>query len=208
MENMTLIDEKIYYVESKKAIQVVLEREELLNKQMKAMDKLLLVKEQKSKTGSLEEYDGLEKLEKELERKVRFHQLTEPAVPEEYKEKIKRNAVIEQLAADTKSNELKALLKQHIEYLENELVPLIRNINQLEKMKKVPDQINLILDSEIGEGVPFPVYYRLKVFNPTQHETKSRDALLALQETISALKKVEPPVETKGLLSFLKKGKK
>ncbi len=208
MENMNPIDENQYFVESKKAIQIVLNKEQYLAKQMPTADKLRLLKEHKESTKSPEEYEDLEKLEKELEKKIRFNQLTEPAVPEEYRETLKRNAVVEKLEVDNKLNELKAELKDRIEYLENELVPLIDNIRQLEKMSKIPNQIDAILDLTIGEGAPVTANYRLQLLTQTNDETQAGEAQQALSKVIKSLKKIEVPIETKGLLNFLKRGKK
>lgn len=204
VKQINVIDENQFFVESKKAIQVVLEKDELLRKQMKIAEKHQLVKEHMKKASSLEEFEELKKLEKEL----RFMKTIEPAVPEEYREKIKRNAVVEQLEVSEKLNELKAQLKDQIEYLENELVPLIDNIRKLEKLGKIPDQINAILDLTIGEEAPFTAKYRLQVLKPSYDETKAGEAIQALNDVIRSLEKIHVPVETKGLLGFLKRGKK
>jgi hypothetical protein len=208
MENMNLIDETQYFAESKKAIQLVLENEKLLGSKVGLRDKLRLVKESKEHTKSLEEYEALEKQEKELERKIRFNQFTEPAVPVEHREKLKRNAVTEQLEADKKLNELKAELKERIEYLESEVIPLVDSIMKLESMRKIPDQVDMVLNAELGETVPFPLSYRLRVLNQTPDETQAGKALKDLDKVVKALKRIEVPIETKGLLDFLKRSKK
>jgi hypothetical protein len=208
MENMNVIDETQYFVESKKAIQIVLENERLLGSKLKVRDKLRLVKESKEHTKSLEEYEALEKQEKELERKIRFNQFSEPAVPVEHREKLKRNAAAEQLEADKKLNELKAELKERIEYLESEVMPLVDSIMKLENMRKIPDQVDMVLNAEIGETVPFPVYYRLQVLRQTPDETQAGKAMKDLDKVVTALKAIQVPVETKGLLDFLKRSKK
>lgn len=208
METTQLIDENQYFVESKKAVQIVLEREQELGSKLKIQDKLRLVKEQKENTKSIEEYEELEKLEKELERKIRFNQRTEPAVPAEHREKLKRNAAAEQLQADEKLNELKSELKERVEHLEVEIIPLLLSINKLERMKKIPDQIHALLNFEIGEGAPIPASYRIKALTSTRDETQSRKALDGLENVIKTLKKIEVPVETKGLFDFLKRSKK
>ncbi|APH07214.1 hypothetical protein A9C19_20735 (plasmid) [Bacillus weihaiensis] len=205
---MKLIDENQYFVESNKVIQVVLDNESLSEKKLKAADKLQLVKEQKTHTTSPEEYEELEMLEKELERKIRFNQLKYPAVPEDLRETVKRNAAVEQLEVDNTLNELKAELKDRVEYLESELLPLLDNIRKLESLKKVPDQIDFILKAEMGEGVSIPVSLMLRTLSPSNNEGQAGKALKDLNKTVASLKKIEVPVETKGLLDFLKRGKK
>lgn len=208
MEKMTLIDENQYFVESKKAIQIVLEKESSLEKQLGLREKLQLVKEHKKNTTSPEEYDELEKLEKDLEKKIRFKQFKTPAIPEERKETVKRNVVAEELQVNEKLNELKAELKERITYLENDLLPLIENIHTLERIKGIPHKIDTILNAEIGEGVSFPVRYVLNVQTQSNDELQSKIALKTLKKVLGSLKKIEVPVETKGLLDFLKRGRK
>ncbi|PLR79703.1 hypothetical protein CVD25_06485 [Bacillus canaveralius] len=208
MENTTSIDENQYFAESKKAIQIVLEKEKLLQKQLKAVDKLQLVKEFKKETRSAAQYDELEKQERELERKIRFNRLMESAVPEEHKEKIKRNSAAEQLEVDNKLNELKAQLNEQIDHLENDLFPLLDNIRKLERMKMIPDQINIILESDIGENAVIPVENRVRRLNVSYNETQSGQAFNDLVKLIGSLRKIEVPKETKGLLDFLKRGRK
>ncbi|MBP1944634.1 hypothetical protein [Cytobacillus luteolus] len=205
---MQLIDENQYFVESKKVIQLVLDTERNLEKQLKLADKLQLVKQQKSETRSPAEYEELEKLEKELERKIRFDQFNAPAVPKEHKEKVKKNVVVEQLEVDEKLNELKAELKGRIEVLEQELLPLIEGIEKLEDLKRIPNRIDLLLVSEIGERVAIPCSYAMNLVAPSNNQSQSSVAAKDLKKVIQALKKIEVPVETKGLLDFLKRGKK
>ncbi|RYI25084.1 hypothetical protein EVU96_25050 [Bacillus infantis] len=206
MKINNVIDPNDFFVESKKAIQVVLSKEELQRKQMKIADKLELVRKSKAHPESLEAYEKLQTLEKELEMKIRFNKYNEAAVPEEYREVVKRNVAVEQLKVAEKANELKAQLKDHIEYLESKVVPLLQSIKELEKLKRIPDQIDIILDGEIGEKVPLPVSYRVKMINAGRDETLSGKVLVDLDKAIKSLKQIEQPVETKGLLSQLKRG--
>jgi hypothetical protein len=199
-----LIDENQYFVESKKAILVVLQNEELLKKQMKPAEKLELVKEYKKKTQSIEEYEKYEKIEKEL----RFKKTKVPAVPEEHRKTIKKNAVTEELAVNEKLNEMKGELKEKIEYLEAEVLPLVEAINKLEGMKGIPNQIDALLKAEMGEGVPIEVSQLIKVYHFSNNEVQSAKAIRELKEAVKSLEKIEVPVETKGLINFLKRGKK
>jgi hypothetical protein len=205
---MTLINENDYFVESKKAIQVVLQHEKRLEKEMKPADKLQLVKERKDETKIPEEFEELEKLEKELERKIRFNQTRVPAIPEKYRKTVKKNAVAEELEVNNKLNELKGELKEKIEYLETEVLPLIDAINKLEAMKGIPKQIDTFLEAEMGEGAPVSMSYVSRILTVSNNEAQSGKAIKKLKGVIDSLKKIEVPVETKGLLNFLKRGKK
>lgn len=208
METKTLVDRNKYFIESRKVLQMILENEERLGKQMKLEDKLQLVKEHRKSTTVREEYEELTKLEQELENKIRFNQFNEPAIPEEHHEKVKRNVYVEQLELDEKANELKLQLKERIEYLESEVLPLLSSIEQLEKMMGIPYQIEAMLGTEIGEKAPYPARYILNTLAPSNDEIQSNKAINSLNSTIDALKKVQTPVDTKELFEFLKGGAK
>lgn len=208
MANTPLINKDQYFQESKKAIQTVLQEEDKLNKGMNAADKLELVKELKEKTNSEKEFDELEKEQRELEKIIRFQKVPVDAIPKEHQKVVKRNVAVEQLEVDEKLNELKAELANHIEQLEGELLPLLTNINELEKLKCIPHQINLLTNATIGEGAPYPARALVQAVSRSSDEVRSSKALKELNELIGAIKGIKVPVETKGLLQYLKRGRK
>ncbi|MCM3637732.1 hypothetical protein M3152_08355 [Sporosarcina luteola] len=205
---METINVNDYFIESKKAIQLVLDREQELEKKIKSYDLLQLIKNQKEKAKTPEEYEFLEQEEKKLANKIRFNQLTEPAVPAEHREKIQRNLKVEELQRVEKLNELKGQLTEQIGYMKETLIPLLNSINELEAMEEVSNQIDIILDAEIGEKAVMPVSQRLKPFSKKEYRPRAGIALQDVQKAADELGKITVPIETTGLLSFLKRGKK
>lgn len=208
MVNAFEVNKEDYFKESKKLIQVVMDREEYASKRVTAKEELELVRQQQEKTKSPGEYEKLAKREKELELKIRFNNFREPAIPLEHQKTAKRNVAVEQLEASERLNELKAQLNERIEYVENDLIPLLKGIRELEGMMNIPNQVETMITSEIGEGVPIPLSARMKMFSRSHNETKSGQAYTQLFALVNTLKEIHVPVETKGIMSFLKRGKK
>jgi hypothetical protein len=202
------VEEKQYFAESQKVIQLVLDKEAKIEKQLKAKDRLQLVKEHLKTTKSPEEYEALKAEERDLEKRIRFNQLSESAIPEEHKKVIKKNVATEQLEVANKLNELKEELKSRVEYLGSDLLPLIKEIEKLEALKGIPKKIDALMNAQVGESVNIPVRYLLNVLGRSSDETLSNEAHKDLDKLIKTLNKIEVPVETKGLLDFLKRGKK
>ena len=205
---MEAINVNDYFIESKKAIQLVLDREQELQRKLKAAERLQLLKEHKKNAKTSEDFEALEQQEKELERKIRFQQLTEPAVPAEHKEKILRNVKAEQLQQAEKLNELKGQLSEQIKYMKENIIPLLKSIHELEAMDEIPNQVDIILDAEIGEGAVLPVNQRMKAFSKREYKPRAGMALLDVQKAVDELGRITMPIETTGLLSFLKRGRK
>lgn len=205
---MKLIDKELYFIETKKAISTALQKEKDLLAQMPLEKKLALVQDHLTKTISSDEYDELINQEKEIFRKIRFNQFTEEAIPSEYKNQIKRNVKVEELEAIEKKNELKAELKPHISYIENEVIPLVTAIHELESMGMIPNKLEMLLNANIGEKEPLPISVRTKMFNLSRGEVNAGKGLNSLLQVVNALKQIEVPTQTKGILDFLKRGKK
>ncbi|MFD2118161.1 hypothetical protein ACFSTH_11695 [Paenibacillus yanchengensis] len=191
MEKVELIDVGKYFAESKKVIQIAIEREKLLGKKMPITDKLRLIRDYKKKTNSPDEYEALETLEKELDKKLRFNQLNEPAVPDEYKEKVKRNAVVELQEVNKLLNEFKAQLRFHYKYIENEVVPLIANIEKLERLKAIPVQIEAIIDEEIGENAVFKIENTIRELSHSKNMRISKSINSYLSKAIKSMQEIE-----------------
>lgn len=151
MKNVALIDTNNYFVESRKAIQIALEKERDLYNQIPKEEKLRLLRKRKAETNSVEEYEAIEIMEKQLEKEIKFNGPV-PLVPDEYKDVIKKNVEIEAAEYTEKLNELRKELKIQLPYLQDVVLPLLINIHELKKMKNVPSDVEFILDSQfIGQ---------------------------------------------------------
>ncbi|MEK4023513.1 hypothetical protein [Sporosarcina sp. FSL W7-1283] len=197
-----------YYIESKKAIQATLEREDMLLKKMQPEHELTILQSEKKEVRTPEEFEAINERIEELKRKIRFNQLSEPAIPAEFREAIKRNVHVEGLATSEKLNELKGQLKEKIELLENEILPLVESIRDLEKMSLIPEQIGMLLTAEIGYMEPMTVSARSKLYHPNGDRIKAGNAVKLLNGTLLELKGISVPVETNKFIAFLKRGKK
>lgn len=151
MKKVELINPEQYFVESRKAVQIALEKERSYYNEMPKQTKLNLLRQRKKETNSIEEYEAIEVLEKQLEKEIKFNHPI-PLVPEEYKETIARNLTVEQAEFNSKLAELKVELKNQLPYLQNVLLPLLINIHELGKLNVVPMNIDFILDFEILDG--------------------------------------------------------
>ncbi|MEK3856582.1 hypothetical protein [Cytobacillus sp. FSL H8-0458] len=191
MEKTSFIDPNNYFVESKKAIQIVLENEQTLSKQMGIEEKHQLVSSYLKTASNPDEYDALEKLEKELKRKIQFRQFNEPAVPNEYREKVSRNVAIEQSEVNQKLAELVGQLNHHYKHLEKEVLPLIKNIETLERLSLMPVKIDVLLNGEIGENTVFKIEYLLKQLNYSRFGDIANSTLDNLRKAIDGMQKLE-----------------
>jgi hypothetical protein len=151
MEKVKLINKDNYFVESKKAIQVVLEKERSLYNALPKRSTLNLLKKRKEKTGSIEEYERISELEKRLELEIKFNKSI-PLVPGEYKEIIKRNVLVEEAEVNNQLTEMRKELKKQLPYLQNVLMPMLVNIQELKRMQTIPNDIERILTAEFMEG--------------------------------------------------------
>lgn len=163
MKKVELINPEEYFVESRKAVQIALEKEEYLHNEMPMQNKLDYLKKRKKETNSAEEYEAIEALEKKIEKDIKFNYQI-PLVPEEYKDVIKRNAEIEAAEFDKKLTELKKELKDQLPYLQNVLLPLVINIQELDKLKVFSHNVDIILNHEFRENQAFRAQSR--VFKP------------------------------------------
>ncbi|NMO97460.1 hypothetical protein [Paenibacillus lemnae] len=191
MKKVKLIDANDYCVESRKAIQIVLERERTLGKKLKIRDRLELVRKHKNHAKSPDELEALEALEKQLERRIRFKQINERAIPEEHKEKVLRNAAVELQEANKMSDDLKAQISSRYKHLEDEVIPLIASIGDLERIKGAPMQVNFIIDYEIGEDTVFKVENIIRQLGHSQCEKLANDINFHLRKAIEGMKKLE-----------------
>ena len=146
-----LIDSKDYYVESRKAIDIALAREDKFHKELSPEERLEVYKRHLKTTNNQEEYVTLKALKDALEMKIKFNDTTEPVVPKADQEKIRKNLEIEQRAAVEKTNELKTQLSELLDTFEKEAVPLIIAIEEMETLKVIPDKIDTILSHELRE---------------------------------------------------------
>ncbi|RVT56429.1 hypothetical protein [Niallia taxi] len=152
---MELIDVNQYFAESRKAIQVTIEKERSLYKELTRKDKLDLLRKRKKETNSIEEYEKIEELEKQLEKEIKFGKQPVLLVPDEYKEVIKKNVAVEEKELNKKLLELRNDLKKQVPYLKDVLLPLLLNIHEIDKLKCVPTQIDAILRSTFNDQQGF-----------------------------------------------------
>ena len=146
-----LIDSNDYYVESRKAIDIALAKEDKFNKDLTPEERLEVYKRHLKTTNNQEEYMTLKALKDALELKIKFNDTTEPVVPEDAHEKIRKNLEIEQRAAVEKTNELKEQLSKLIDSFEKEVISLVIAIEEMETLKVIPGKIDAILSHEFTE---------------------------------------------------------
>lgn len=187
---MQLIDEKQYFAESRKAIELAIEIERGLYNKLSKKDTLDVLKKRKKETTSMEEYERIEELEKQLEKEIKFDQPI-PLVPDEYREVIKRNVAIEEKEVNKKLLELRKELKKQLPYLKDILLPLVISIRELEKIKSVPGQIDVILRTNFSEQKGFlSAEYLVKQLN--------RDGNRKLVDGVKELTRLIESAATKG----------
>lgn len=146
-----LIDSNDYYVESRKAIDIALAKEDKFHKELTPEERLEVYKRHLKTTNNQEEYMTLKALKDALELKIKFNDTTEPVVPEDAHEKIRKNLEIEQRAAVEKTNELKEQLSKLIDSFEKEVISLVIAIEEMETLKVIPGKIDAILSHEFTE---------------------------------------------------------
>lgn len=193
------VDKEKYFTESKKAIQVVLENEKWERKRLSIDDKLRILKEHKDATKSPDEFDELEEEEKRLKRTKRFFGEKELAVPDEHRDKIKRNAEIEQAEVDQKLDELKSKLPGYIDMMEKEVLPLLEDIRDLTGEKLIPYQIDMLTKAysydERGYSSPHNL---IKLFNKSSAEGNVKKAVNRGKGMTNTMRKLSVESKTTG----------
>lgn len=84
-----LIDSKDYYVESRKAIDIALAKDEF--KKLTSKERLKVYYRHLEETKDQEEYKALKVLKDDIEMKIKFHDTYEPVVPKADQGKIIKN---------------------------------------------------------------------------------------------------------------------
>lgn len=185
MKKVELIKPEEYFVESRKAVQIALEKERSYYNEIPKKNKLDLLRQRKKETNSVEEYEVIEALEKQLEKEIKFNHPI-PLVPDKYKDMIKKNVEIEAAEHEKKLTELKKELKDQLPYLQNVLLPLLVNIHEMNKMDVVPVNIDTILGFEIHDGNGIRVENR--VFK--QSKKSKSEPIQKIEKVIYAIKKM------------------
>lgn len=209
MKMEKLIDVNAYYVESRKAVDIALAKDERFRNELTPEERLEIYTRYLKETNDPKEYQALKLLKDELEMKIKFNDTAKPVVPDDAQEKIKRNLEIEQQAAVEKTNELKAQLSDLIAEFEREALPLIKAVGEMEALQGIPTKIDVILSHELREKYDTSVQGR---FNNLQVDANSRrveEARNQLQNSISYLRNTTTLVKAKKsiLMNFLKGGK-
>lgn len=187
MKKVELIDVNNYFVESRKAIKIAVEKELSLHADMPKRDKLRLLKGRKKETTSPEEYEEIEKLERQLEKEIRFNNPV-PLVPDEHKEKIRRNAEIEAAAVDQKLKELKAELQSQLPYLQDVILPLLINVRRLNALRRIPYRVSRVLDFTFHDGTGLRIEGHVRPLSDAKGKSKSIKALESIIRAIEAIK--------------------
>lgn len=203
-----LIDVNAYYVESRKAVDIALAKDERFRKELDPEERLEVYKRYLKETTNPKEYQALKSLKDELEMKIKFHTTAEPVVPEDLQEKIRKNLEIEQQAAIEKTNELKTQLSDLVAKFEREALPLIKAVGEMEALQGIPTKIDVILSHQLREKYDTSIQGR---FNNLQVDANSRrveEARQQLENSISYLRNTTIPMKAKkSVLSYLKGGK-
>lgn len=151
MKKVELINPEKYFVESRKAVQVAIEKEQAFFNGLSKQDKLNLLKIRKEETRSDEEYDAIEASERQLEKEIKFDHPV-PLVPDEYKEMVKRNLDVEESEASEELKKLRKELVNQLPYLQNVLLPLLINIGSLKGVMGISRGVEVILEHSLQES--------------------------------------------------------
>lgn len=209
MKMEKLIDVNAYYVESKKAVDIALAKDERFRKELTPEERLEIYTRYLKETNDPKEYQALKLLKDELEMKIKFNDTAKPVVPDDAQEKIKRNLEIEQQAAVEKTNELKAQLSNLIAEFEREALPLIKAVGEMESLQVIPTQIDVILSHQLRFKNEISIQGRFNGFQLGTQARHARDAHRQLENSMFYLRNTTTPVKaTESLLmNFLKGGK-
>lgn len=196
-----LIDSKDYYVESRKAIDIALAREDKFNKELSTEERLKVYNRHLETTNNQEEYVALKALKDALEMKIKFHDTAEPVVPKADQGKIIRNLEIEQRALIEKANELKTQLSKLLDTFEEEAVPLLKAIYDLETLRFIPKNIDIILSHQFEKESSFSLSGRISLTGRSEYQTdreaEARRELL--NKSISYFRNATIPLQEKKL---------
>lgn len=196
-----LIDSKDYYVESRKAIDIALAREDKFNKELSTEERLEVYNRHLETTNNQEEYVTLKALKDALEMKIKFHDTAEPVVPKADQGKIIRNLEIEQRAVIEKANELKTQLSKLLDTFEEEAVPLLKAIDDLETLRFTPRNIDIILSHRFEKESSFSLSGRISLSGRSEYqnyrEAEARHQLL--NKSISYFRNATIPMQEENL---------
>lgn len=146
---MTLINEKQYFVESEKVVQIVKEKKEALHRQLPVQYRIGIAKDLIEGAKTPEEYRALKEQLKELEIEMKFDNGRIQAIPDEHQLKVAYNRVAEEEKLDEVLEKQKAALFTLVENFEKKLLPTLQNIAALEKRKLIGKKIDILLDGDL-----------------------------------------------------------
>lgn len=196
-----LIDSKDYYVESRKAIDIALAKEDEFQKKMTSKERLKVYNRHLEETKDQEEYKALKVLKDALEMKIKFHDTYEPAVPKADQGKIIRNLEIEQRDAIEKANELKGQLSKLLDAFESEAIPLLIAIDDLEMLRFTPNNIDIILSHRFEEEADISLSFQINISGRSKYQIE-REAEVRrdlLNKSISYFRNATTPMQEKKL---------
>ncbi len=205
MKMEKLIDVNAYYVESRKAVNIALAKDERFRKELTPEERLEVYTRYLKETKDPKEYQALKRLKDELEMKIKFHDTTEPVVPEDAQEKVRKNLEIEMQAAIEKTNELKMQLLDLVTKFEKEAIPLIKAVVEMEALQGIPTKIDVILSHQLREKYDTSIQGRFNNLQVDANSRRVKEARDQLQNSISYLRNTTVPMTAKkSVLSFLK----
>lgn len=196
-----LIDSKDYYVESRKAIDIALAKEDEFKKKLTSKERLKVYYRHLEETKDQEEFKILKVLKDDLEMKIKFHDTYEPVIPKADQGKIIKNLEIEQRAVIEKANELKGQLSKLLDAFESEAIPLLIAIDDLEVLLHTPHNIDIILSHRFEEETDNITSFRISLSGrlkyQIEHEAEARRVLL--NKSISYFRNATIPMQEKKL---------
>ncbi|MFC4409432.1 hypothetical protein ACFOZY_03160 [Chungangia koreensis] len=201
MKSVALINEKRYFVESEKVIQIVKERQEEVHRSLSTEQKLQIAKKSLEKASSREIFDSINNTIKDLEYEIKFGSDFIPAIPEEHQSKVAFNRVHEEEQIDLEIATQKELLLEIINGLEEPLMNVLTNIEKLEARKLIGKKIDILLDQKItiDPRIDNP-FYHADGLAFSGEKSNSKEAREKGAKLFKALKKIATePVKTNGL---------
>ena len=191
MKNIPLVDEKQYFLESEKVIQIVKEREDEVRRRLPAEYRLRMAKEFIKNVKTREDFEELNDEIKNLEFEIKYDKDHIPAIPEEYQNKIAFNRVHEEEQIDQEIEKQKKLLLSLVNDLEKPLINVLKNIERLEERKLLGKKIDILLDEVIvKDGRIHSTFAHANRLGFSGEHSNSKDAREKGEELFHALNKI------------------
>ena len=199
-----------FYTETKKAIRLAYKREEEMRKSIPPETHIRYLKQDLEKATSVEEAMEIQEKIKVYELQKKYNKNQGYIIPIEYHETIKNNFEIEQKEAAEALETYKAELVVKMKYLEEEVLPLLENINRVIHHDSISGQLQLILNKTYDYHVPLPPAYFYSVYGNNDDQLRKESSSKAVQSLRNLLEQMDKLKEKEvkfSFFSFLKGGK-